>query len=99
MQPAAPILSAEQTSVFAAQLAHQEELIEWTLADDLLKSLGVPPLGVPWRQLDQPGAEARRSSPRRLGGMTRQQLTLLTIIAVADLLVLLGGFLILFLMR
>jgi hypothetical protein len=99
MQPVVPILSAEQTSVFAAQLAHQDELIEWTLADDLLKSLGVPPLGVPWRQLDQPAADARPSSSRRLGGLTRQQLTILTIIAVADLLVLLGGFLILFLMR
>jgi hypothetical protein len=99
MQPAAPILSAEQTSVFAAQLAHQDERIEWTLADDLLKSLGVPPLGVPWRQLDQPAAEARPAAAHRLSGMTRRQLVILTIIAVADLLVLLGGFLILFLMR
>jgi hypothetical protein len=97
MEPAVPVMSADQINVFAARLAQQNELIEWTLADELLKSLGVPPLGIPWRQLDQPAA--RPASSGRLGGLTRRQLVILTIIAVADLLVLIGGFVVLFLMR
>jgi hypothetical protein len=97
MQPVVPVMSAEQIGVFAAQSQRQGETIEWTLANDLVKSLGLPPLDVPWRQLDQ--AARARPAKVRLGGLTRRQLVILTIIAVADLLVLLGGFLVLFSMR
>jgi DNA-directed RNA polymerase subunit H (RpoH/RPB5) len=99
MQPAVPVMSAEKISVFAAQLVNQRELIEWTQADDLLKSLGVPPLGIPWRQLDQPAARAKSARSRRFGGLTRQQIIILAVIAVADLAVLIGGLVVVLLPR
>lgn len=93
MQPTMPILDIGRTLEFAEQLAGQRELIEWSQAEELLKSLGVPPLGIPWRQLDQ--ARARRRRPQAvLWGLTRQQLILLGVIAAADVLVLVAGALI-----
>jgi hypothetical protein len=94
MQPIVPILDASHITEFAEQLAGQRELIEWSHAEELLKSLGVPPLGIPWRQLDQ--ALARRRRPATvLWGLTRQQLIILGAIAVADVLVLIAGALVL----
>jgi hypothetical protein len=93
MQPTMPILDASRTLEFAEQLAGQRELIEWSHAEELLKSLGVPPLGIPWRQLGQAGARTRKPAPV-LWGLTRQQLVLLGVIAAADVLVLIAGALI-----
>jgi len=90
MQPIVPILDASQIAEFAEQLAGQRELIEWSQAEELLKSLGVPPLGIPWRQLDQ--AHARKRKPATvLWGLTRQQLIFLGAIAAADALLLIAG--------
>ena len=90
MQPTMPILDASRMLEFAEQLAGQRELIEWSQAEELLKSLGVPPLGIPWRQLDQ--AHARRRKPATvLWGLTRQQLIILGAIAAADALLLIAG--------
>ena len=91
MQPAVPILDVTQIEEMADALAGQRELIEWTQADDVLKGLGVPTLGKSWRALIQPGARKRGSSAVGFGGLERKQLILLAIIAVADLLVLIGG--------
>jgi len=99
MQPTVPILDANTVGEKADALASQRELIEWTQADDILKGLGVPPLGQSWRSLNQPGARKRRLSGVGLGGLKRKQLVLLAIIAVADLLVLIGGLAVVLLMR
>jgi hypothetical protein len=99
MQPAVPILDASAMEEMAGTLASQRELIEWTQADDILKGLGVAPLGQSWRSLNQPGARKRRLSAFGFGGLKRKQLILLAIIAVADLLVLIGGLAVVLLMR
>jgi hypothetical protein len=99
MQPAVPILDVTQIKAMAETLTGQRELIEWTQADDILKGLGVPPLGKSWRALIQPGARKRGLSAVGFGGLKRNQLILLGIIAVADLLVLIGGLAVVLLMR
>jgi hypothetical protein len=99
MQPVVPILDANAMAEMAGTLASQRELIEWTQADDILKGLGVPPLGQSWRSLNQPGARKRRLSAFGFGGLKRKQLILLAIIAVADLLVLIGGLAVVLLTR
>ena len=99
MQPAVPILDANAMAEMAGSLTGQRELIEWTQADDILKGLGVPPLGRSWRNLNQPGARKRGLSAMGFGGLKRKQLILLAIIAVADLLVLIGGLAVVLLMR
>ncbi len=97
MQAAVPILDPAGIVEFTQQLAQQRELVEWTLADSLLKSLGVTPQGKPWAQLMQSAGRTRVRSARGLWGLTRPQLILLGVIAAADMLLLLAGFLILFL--
>ena len=99
MQPAVPILDVTQIMEMAETLTGQRELIEWTQADDVLKGLGVPPLGKSWRALTQPGARKRGLSAVGFGGLKRKQLILLGIIAVADLLVLIGGLAVVLLTR
>ena len=99
MQPAVPILDVTQIKAMAETLVGQRELIEWTQADDVLKGMGVPPLGKSWRALIQPGARKRGLSALGFGGLKRKQLILLGIIAVADLLVLIGGLAAVLLMR
>jgi len=99
MQPAVPILDVTQIKAMAETLVGQRELIEWTQADDVLKGMGVPPLGKSWRALIQPGARKRGLSALGFGGLKRKQLILLGIIAVADLLVLIGGLAVVLLTR
>jgi hypothetical protein len=95
MQPAVPIFMADQVDEMAQALAAQRELIEWTDADQVLKGLGVPPLGQPWARLSQLGAGKPSASPNRLG-LTRQQTLILAVMAVADFIVLgLGALLLL----
>jgi len=99
MQPVVPILDVTQIKEMAETLVGQRELIEWTQADDVLKGLGVPPLGKSWRVLIQPGARKRGLSVVGFGGLKRKQLILLGIIAVADVLVLIGGLVVVLLTR
>ena len=99
MQSAVPILDVAQIKAMAETLTSQRELIEWTQADDILKGLGVPPLGKSWHALLQPGARKRGLSAVGFGGLKRNQLILLGIIAVADLLVLIGGLAVVLLTR
>jgi len=99
MQPAVPTLDVTQIKDMAETLVGQRELIDWTQADDILKGLGVPPLGQSWRTLNQPGARKRGLSAVGFGGLKRKQLILLAIIAVADLLVLIGGLAVVLLAR
>jgi len=99
MQPAVPILDTNKIKEMAETFVGQRELIEWTQADDILKGLGVPPLGQSWRSLNQPGARKRGLSAVGFGGLKRKQLVLLGIIAVADVLVLIGGLAVVLLMR
>jgi len=99
MQPTVPVLDVKATEEMASTLASQRELIEWTQADDILKGLGATPLGQSWRSLNQPGARKRGLGAVGLGGLKRNQLILLAIIAVADLLVLIGGLAVVLLMR
>ena len=92
MQQPAPIVAASKIAEFAAGLASQRELLEWTQADNVLKGLGVPPLGRPWHTLSQSGARARaRATRSTLGGLQTWQIIFLVAIAIADLLVLVGG--------
>jgi hypothetical protein len=91
MDPAVPILSALKIAGFARRLAGQRELLEWTQAEDVLKSLGVQPLGKPWHSLNQPGARTQSVRPSRLGGLKRWQVIFLAAMAVADLLLLVGA--------
>ena len=91
MQSAVPVLDAGKIVELAEQLATQRELIEWTHAEDLIKSLGVTPLGIPWRQLERSAGRMRVGASRRMWGLTRPQLIILAAIAAADLLVLIGG--------
>jgi hypothetical protein len=91
MDPAVPILPALKIAGFARGLAGQRELLEWTQADDVLKNLGVQPLGKPWHTLNQPGARTQSVRPSRLGGLKRWQVILLAVMAVADLAILIGG--------
>ena len=72
---------------------------EPAIDDDVLKGMGVPPLGKSWRALIQPGARKRGLSALGFGGLKRKQLILLGIIAVADLLVLIGGLAVVLLTR
>ena len=99
MQPAAPIWPADKIAGLARTLAGQRELVEWTQADDTLKALGLPPLGKPWRTSGRPGTQAQAARPRRTAGLQRQQIILLAAMAVADLLVLIGGLVIVLRMR
>jgi Nuclease-related domain len=99
MQPTVPILDVTQIKEMAETLTGQRELIEWTQANDVLKGLGVPPLGKSWHALIQPGSRKRRLSAVGFGGLKRKQLILLAIIAVADLLVLIGGLTVVLLTR
>jgi len=99
MQPAVPVLDTDKIKEMAETLAGQRELIEWTQADDILKGLGVPPLGKSWRSLNQPGARKHGLRAVGFGGLKRKQLVLLAIIAVADLLVLIGGLAVVLLTR
>jgi len=79
----------------AQALAAQRELIEWNLADEALKGLGVPPLGKPWAMLAQAGVGKPSARVGRFG-LARNQLIILAVIAVADLAVLgLGALLLL----
>ena len=95
MQPAVPIFTADQVDEMARALAAQRELIEWTDADQVLKGLGVPPLGQPWAMLSQLGA-GKPSAPSNRLGLTRQQTLILAVMAVADFVVLgLGALLLL----
>ena len=87
MQPAVPIIVADKISEMAQALAAQRELIEWNQADEALKGLGVEPLGKPWAMLTQPGAGKRSARVGRFG-LTRNQLIILAVIAVADFVVL-----------
>lgn len=87
MQPAVPIFTADTVDEMAQALAAQRELIEWTHADEALKGLGVPPLGKPWAMLTQLGAGKRSVRVGRFG-LTRNQLIILAVIAVADFVVL-----------
>jgi Na+(H+)/acetate symporter ActP len=91
MDPAVPILPAVKVAGFAKELAGQRELVEWTQAEDVLKGLGVQSLGTPWHTLNQPDARPRPIRSNRLGGLKRWQLIFLAAMAVADLLVLIGG--------
>jgi len=95
MQPAAPIFTADKISEMAQALDAQRELVEWNHADEALKGLGVPPLGKPWAMLAQPGASKQIAGAGRLG-LTRNQIIILAVIAVADFIVLgLGALLLL----
>lgn len=91
MQPAAPIWPSDKIAGLARTLASQRELVEWTQADDTLKALGLTPLGKPWRTPGKPGTRAPAARPRRTAGLGRQQIILLAAMAIADLLVLIGG--------
>jgi hypothetical protein len=99
MQPAAPIWPADKIAGLARTLAGQRELVEWTQADDTLKALGLPPLGKPWRTSSKPGTRAQAVRPRRTAGLQRQQIIFLAAMAMADLLVLIGGLVIVLRMR
>lgn len=99
MQPAAPIWPSDKIAGLARTLAGQRELVEWTQADNMLKALGLPPLGKPWRTLSKPGTRAQAVRPRRTAGLQRQQIIFLAAMAVADLLVLIGGLVIVLRMR
>jgi Nuclease-related domain len=99
MQPATPIWPSDKIAGLARTLAGQRELVEWTLADDTLKALGLPPVGKPWRALSKPGTRAQAVRPRRTAGLQRQQIILLAAMAIADLLVLIGGLVIVLRMR
>jgi len=95
MQPAVPIFTADKIAKMAQALAAQRELVEWNLADEALKGLGVPPLGKSWARLSQLGAGKPSVSRNRLG-LTRQQTLILAVMAVADFIVLgLGALLLL----
>jgi hypothetical protein len=95
MQPAVPIFTADQVDEMAQALAAQRELIEWTDADEVLKGLGVPPLGKPWAMRTLLGAGRPSASLNRLG-LTRNQTIILAVMAVADFIVLgLGALLLL----
>lgn len=96
MQPAATILPADKIAQFAGTLAGQRELLEWTQANDVLKSLGAQPQGQSWRALHQPGGRRPTGRSRgRSGGLQRWQIILLVVMAVVNLSVLIGGLLIL----
>jgi len=95
MQPVVSVLPADKIAEFADALTNQRELIDWTLADELLKSLGVTPAGKPWAQVERGVAPAQTARARRVGGLTRQQIIILAVIAVADFVVLLAGALVL----
>ena len=99
MQPAAPIWPADKFAELARTLAGQRELVEWTQADDTLKALGLPPLGKPWRTSGRPGTQAQAARPRRTAGLQRRQIIFLAAMAMADLLVLIGGLVIVLRMR
>ena len=73
-------------------------MIEWNQADDVLSGLGLAPLGKPWSQLPKPSARARVARSRR-GGLQRWQMIFLVAMAVADLLMLVGGLAVVLLMR
>jgi len=100
MQQPMPIVAANKIPEFARSLANQRELLEWTQADNVLKSLGVPPLGRPWHTLSQPGASTKRGArPAQLGNLQRWQIIFLAAMAIADLLVLIGGLAIVLFLR
>ena len=99
MQPAIPIWPSNKIAGLARTLAGQRELVEWTQADDTLKALGLPPAGKPWHALSKPGVRAQAVRPYRTAGLQRQQIILLAAMAIADLLVLIGGLAIVLWMR
>jgi hypothetical protein len=95
MQTAMPIVAADKIVQMGATLAAQRELIEWTQADDVLKALGVTPLGKPWSALRQVSRK-RAARGIRFAGLTlpRNQWILLAVIAVANILLIVGGLLV-----
>jgi len=95
MQTSMPIVAADKIVEMGATLAAQRELIEWTQADDMLKALGVTPLGKPWRTLQQ-AARKRAARGIRIAGLTlpRNQWILLAVIAIANVLLIAGGLLV-----
>jgi hypothetical protein len=98
MDNAIPVLSANGIKELAAALPGQAEMIEWKQADDVLSGLGLAPLGKPWSQLLKTGPRARVTRSRR-GGLQRWQIIFLAAMAVADLLVLIGGLAVVLLIR
>ncbi len=98
MEPAVRIWPTDKIAEFAGRLASQRELIEWTQADDVLKALGLPLLGKPWGQLPKLSAQARAAHSYR-GRLQRWQMIFLAVMAVADLLALIGGLAVVLLMR
>lgn len=97
MDAPVPIVRANKIAEFAGELARQREMLEWTQADAILKSLGVPPLGRPWHTLSRSSARRRTTRRRRPGGLKRWQVIFLAAIAMMDLLVLIGGIFVVFL--
>jgi len=98
MDNAIPVLSAEGIQQLATALPGQHEMIEWRQADQVLSGLGLAPLGKPWSQLPKTSPQVRAMRSRR-GGLKRWQIIFLVAIAVADLLVLMGGLAVVLMMR
>jgi hypothetical protein len=97
MDNAIPVLSSDGIKQLAAALPGQSEMIEWKQADEVLSGLGLAPLGKPWSQLPKTSPRARVTRSR--GGLQRWQMIFLVAIAMADLLVLIGGLAVVLLMR